>query len=989
MRFTNHLYHAVAQALSLSTVGIAVLVLIEWSFGIPTLTGLVPGFAEVEILAAFGFIFAAVSILTLNATAHGMGAVRQSGHIRSLLPAVVAGLMGMATLIGYAFDIVPGTTHPAPMSLHSAVSFILFALAVVTFASETRAIQRISESAVLLMTWISGLAAVGYLYHAQSLYTFKPYGSMALLTAVSFLMLGAALLCMRPDRGIMSVLTSQEAGGLMLRRMVPLTLGMVIAIGWLHLAGETAGWFNRTFGLMAVVGLNLGGFSLILWVVARILSRADLERRESQVRLHLAKDAASLGIHDYDVTRGTIRWDERVRQLWGVKPEEPVTIDTFWAGVHLDDQAATKASIDRALDPSGNGRYHTEFRVLSRTDGSIRWVGATGRAIFEQGRAVRLVGTALDITERKRHETELALRARQQSHLYELADAVNRAEALPNLYKTALDVIIASLNADRASILLFDDDGVMRFRAWRCLSDVYRSDVEGHSPWTADERDPQPIHVGNVAESKIEPSLIAVIRQEGIQALSFIPLMYGGRLLGKFMLYFDRPHSMSEDETNLAQAIAGTLSVGLERKTVESRLYESNNRLQALAAHLEKLVDERTRELVHSRDQLRALATELNLAEQRERKRLATDLHDHLQQTLVLGKLKMGQSKRFATGMPELAKMIEETDCVFSDALKYTRTLVAELSPPVLRDHGLAAGLKWLAEYMIKREVSVMVIVTATEDLRLPEDQAVLLFQSVRELLINSSKHAGTGQATVRMVQQGISLAITVRDEGSGFDPTLAETPSGTLSSKFGLFSIRERMRALGGSFDIQSSPGQGTTATLLLPLSGTAAGAVGESECRTESRQETPATETLTTMSSVMAHASHATHHISETRVLLVDDHAMVRQGLRSVLDAYNDIRVVGEAQDGSEAVRLVEKLRPRVVVMDVNMPKMNGIEATAFIKMNWPETIVIGISINTGNDNAAAMTRAGAIRLLTKEAAVDELYAVIRREIAQEVHF
>jgi len=105
----------------------------------------------------------------------------------------------------------------------------------------------------------------------------------------------------------------------------------------------------------------------------------------------------------------------------------------------------------------------------------------------------------------------------------------------------------------------------------------------------------------------------------------------------------------------------------------------------------------------------------------------------------------------------------------------------------------------------------------------LPEDQSTLLFLSVRELLINSSKHAHTGEAAVNMTLDGGQLKIIVSDKGRGFDSAAAMTASadttGGLSSKFGLFSIRERMRALGGSFDIRSSPGEGTVATLILPL--------------------------------------------------------------------------------------------------------------------------------------------------------------------------
>jgi signal transduction histidine kinase len=151
--------------------------------------------------------------------------------------------------------------------------------------------------------------------------------------------------------------------------------------------------------------------------------------------------------------------------------------------------------------------------------------------------------------------------------------------------------------------------------------------------------------------------------------------------------------------------------------------------------------------------------------------------------------------------------------------LKYTRTLVTELSPPVLRDHGLPAGLTWLGEYMQKHDVTVTVTVP-DEELQLPENQTVLLFQSVRELLINSSKHAGTREATVAMEHSDGLLRIEVRDEGVGFNlAAVGKASAEGVSSKFGLFSIGERMRALGGSLEIESVPGKGTTATLILPL--------------------------------------------------------------------------------------------------------------------------------------------------------------------------
>jgi DNA-binding NarL/FixJ family response regulator len=120
--------------------------------------------------------------------------------------------------------------------------------------------------------------------------------------------------------------------------------------------------------------------------------------------------------------------------------------------------------------------------------------------------------------------------------------------------------------------------------------------------------------------------------------------------------------------------------------------------------------------------------------------------------------------------------------------------------------------------------------------------------------------------------------------------------------------------------------------------------------------------------------------------RVLLVDDHAMMRQGLRSVLEAYSDVQIVGEAQDGEEAIALVHQFQPAVVIMDINMPKLNGIEATVQIKSDYPQIKVIGLSVNAERENQDAMIEAGAYLLITKEAAVDELYRAIEDAVARK---
>jgi signal transduction histidine kinase/CheY-like chemotaxis protein len=561
--------------------------------------------------------------------------------------------------------------------------------------------------------------------------------------------------------------------------------------------------------------------------------------------------------------------------------------------------------------------------------------------------------------------------------LYELASSVNRADEIAVVYQTALDAIIVSLNASRASILLFDEQGVMRFEAWRGLSEAYRAAVEGHSPWTPTDIAPTPILVPDVAASDIGSALRATILEEGIGAVAFIPLTYGGRVVGKFMVYFDQAHVMSDGDLEVARAIANTLAVGIERKRNQRDLLEARNRLEKWNVELEQAVTVKTVELVRSQERLRALTTELNLAEQRERKRLASELHDHLQQLLVLGKLKLGRGKQWTDTSPLLAKMIKETDDVLSDALTYTRTLVSELNPPILREHGLAAGLKWLADHMKRYELDVKLSVEAATPLELPDAEAVLLFQSVRELLINVSKHSGTRQAWVSSQVMNGELITEVKDTGIGFDlaaSTATAAPTGGVSSKFGLFSIQERMRALGGAFVIESTPERGTTARLVLPIKETSRNCFETVPLFTKQDDTS-----IIPPSSLEPRSTQKRFVNPRIKVLLVDDHAMVRQGLRSILSDHHEIEIVGEANDGIEALCSVEQHRPAVVMMDINMPNMDGIEATARIKERYPHIQIIGLSVNAGSENQEAMQRCGAAVLLSKESAAEALYDAI----------
>ncbi|HXG76666.1 MAG TPA: GAF domain-containing protein [Gaiellaceae bacterium] len=166
--------------------------------------------------------------------------------------------------------------------------------------------------------------------------------------------------------------------------------------------------------------------------------------------------------------------------------------------------------------------------------------------------------------------------------LVELTSALAQAETVSQLCERTLAVVERALGVERASVLLLDEDGVMRFRAWSGLSEGYRAATEGHSPWTTDTPDPQPLVVEDVLEDAGLAPLREVIAREGIRALAFVPIAYGGRLVGKYMLYYPEPRALADDELLLARMVADQVAVAVQRQRDEGSLRLSRDQLRAV-----------------------------------------------------------------------------------------------------------------------------------------------------------------------------------------------------------------------------------------------------------------------------------------------------------------------------------------------------------------------------------------------------------------------
>jgi signal transduction histidine kinase len=273
----------------------------------------------------------------------------------------------------------------------------------------------------------------------------------------------------------------------------------------------------------------------------------------------------------------------------------------------------------RARLDSVRGPTHVAFAILPLVAGdtpvgALTFAYPSEREFDEAGRTYKLILARhcalaiarVQLLERERAQREDAERAAaSEKHargdvelLYELIASFNRLDDIDAVYDLALRSVLRISRSNRAAILLFDRDNVMRFRAHVGLSDTYRAAVEGHSPWKPDEKFPAPIAVD---DTEIDPAWEAyrpVFRAEGIRALAFVPIVHQRKLIGKFMLYRDEPRPFAPRDLQLASTVAVHVAQAVERKQHEQELARAYR--EEREAHFEAEEAARAREEILS-----------------------------------------------------------------------------------------------------------------------------------------------------------------------------------------------------------------------------------------------------------------------------------------------------------------------------------------------------------------------------------------------------
>ncbi len=216
-------------------------------------------------------------------------------------------------------------------------------------------------------------------------------------------------------------------------------------------------------------------------------------------------------------------------------------------------------------------------------------------------------------------------------------------------------------------------------------------------------------------------------------------------------------------------------------------------------------------------EQLRSLATTLTLVEQEERRHIASDLHDHIGQYLAIAKLEL-DSLRESLKKTDVIEAVTVIGKLIEKTIQYTRTLIFEISSPDLYELGFEARVKWLGEELIEKRGIKLVFNSDKQPVQMSEETSVILFTAVRELLVNVVKHARASLVSIYIQKRHKDIQVSIYDDGKGFVVSKKHITF-ERTNGFGLFSMSERLKHLGGVLKIESEPGKGTCAVLRAPL--------------------------------------------------------------------------------------------------------------------------------------------------------------------------
>jgi CheY-like chemotaxis protein len=362
-----------------------------------------------------------------------------------------------------------------------------------------------------------------------------------------------------------------------------------------------------------------------------------------------------------------------------------------------------------------------------------------------------------------------------------------------------------------------------------------------------------------------------------------------------------------------------------------------------------------------------------------ERRHIARDLHDITGQKLAFQCMALSG---ILTKHSEL--LDEDSQQALSESLVLNKEISAEirtlsylLHPPLLDELGLSSAARWYAAGFTKRTGIPVEVEVPKEMKRLSPDAEVAIFRVLQESLTNVHRYANTDRARLSITTDAQCIRVEIEDFGKGIKAARARTALESVDRLgVGIQGMTERIRQLGGTLNISSEPGRGTLVTAQIPFATSQLPASDP-----DGTSENMAIASYVREASILDSSSD-----QRKRILIADDHAMLRRGLRNTLQNEPDLEICGEAVDGQDAVEKVKQLQPDLVILDINMPVLNGLVAIRQIVRHHPQTKILIFSVHNSDQTIQEARSAGAHGFISKGKDGADLIRVVREVLSSK---
>lgn len=390
----------------------------------------------------------------------------------------------------------------------------------------------------------------------------------------------------------------------------------------------------------------------------------------------------------------------------------------------------------------------------------------------------------------------------------------------------------------------------------------------------------------------------------------------------------------------------------------------------AVATELTEIVDA-NEALRVTETSLRQLSARLLQLQDEERRRIARDLHDVTGQKIAVLSMSLDRLARMASEQTPAHESIKESRDIVSQIGEEVRTLSYILHPPLLDECGLSSAVHWYAEGFEKRSGIKLEVAVDPNLPRLPADAETTLFRVVQESLTNVHRYSGSSVAKINISTSDGVVRLEVIDHGHGIKSGKARAKlDGSAPLGVGIPGMRERLHQLGGELTVDFGT-NGTRVLAMLPVKKADAGVVDNGESRTS-------------LSFAIRSAQDA-----RRRILIADDHELMRRGLRGLLESHDEWAVCGEAVEGSEAVRKAVELEPDLVIMDVNLPGLSGIDAAVRIRQGRDIAKILFFTVHDSEEMIREIMETGAHGYVAKSRASQDLIEAVRTVLGGKTFF